>query len=237
MNTKNLIVLVLLAALVFAGCSPKPRVGELKTESHSVPLDNAESVRVEVSAGAAALTISGGADNLLDSDFTYNVAKMKPQVEYKNGVLVVTHADVKGPSSLQGITGYRNEWDLRLNNDVPMTLSVDLGAGSSNLQLAGMSLTGLDITLGAGESTIDLSGDWTRDLLATIETGAASVTLRLPKDVGVRVVVDLGPTAIFASGLTQDGDVYTNDAYGASGVTLNITIQAGIGQINLEVEK
>jgi hypothetical protein len=235
MKTKHWIVLILLVALVFAGCSPSPRVGELKTEAHSVPLDNAKSVRVEVSAGAAALTISGGADNLLDSDFTYNVAEMKPQVEYKNGVLIVKHADVNGPSSLQGITGYRNEWNLHLSNKVPMDLSVDLGAGVSNLQLAGLPLTNLNVTLGAGESTIDLSGDWTHDLLATIETGAAAVTVLLPKDVGVYIQMDSGASVVNAPGLKKDGDVYTNDAYGVSGVTIQITMEAGIGAINLEV--
>jgi hypothetical protein len=51
------------------------------------------------------------------------------------------------------------------------------------------------------------------------------------------VEVGRGPTAIFASGLTQDGSVYTNAAYGTSDVTLNIKMQAGIGQINLEVEE
>jgi len=57
----------------------------------------------------------------------------------------------------------------------------------------------------------------------------------LPKDVGVRVEVAAGVGRIEASGLKQNRNVYTNAAYGASEVTLHITILAGIGQINLEV--
>jgi hypothetical protein len=114
-----------------------------------------------------------------------------------------------------------------------MDLSVEMGAGTSNLQLAGLSLTGLDINLGANESTVDLSGDWAQDLGVSIEAGAASLTVRLPSDIGVRVVVDRGPTVIEASGLTKDGNVYTNAAYGVSDVTLQIDLQAGIGAINL----
>lgn len=118
-----------------------------------------------------------------------------------------------------------------------MDLRVNMGAGDSDLQLADLSLTGLDITLGAGRSTVDLSRNWTSDLDVTIDSGAADLTVRLPKDVGVRVEVDRGPTVIDAPNLSQDGNVYTNDAYGASDVTLQIKMQSGIGQIKLEVEE
>ena len=236
MNTKHhLINIVLLAALLLAGCMPRLRVGELQTESQTVELGDAESVRAEIEFTAGTLDISGGADALLEADFTYNVAKLKPEVEYSDGTLVVQQPDVRGYRTLQDIKDFRNEWDLKFNDEVPMDLRVNMGAGTGNLQLSGMSLTGLDVTLGAGKSTVDLSGDWARDLDATFDSGAAVITLRLPKDVGVRVEVEEGPTAVNAPGLTKDGNVYTNDAYGVSDVTLQIKMQTGIGQINLEV--
>ena len=61
--------------------------------------------------------------------------------------------------------------------------------------------------------------------------------MRLPRDVGARVEVESGPHTIEATGLTQDGDVYTNAAYGVSEVTLQVDLQVGIGQINLECRK
>ncbi len=232
-----LIALVLFAALLLASCGPEARVGALRTESQSVELGDAKSVRVEIDMGAGDLEVTGGADKLLEADFTYNVAKLKPEVRYTDGTLVVRQPDSNGLPVLQGITDYRNEWGLRLSNGVPMDLSVDLGAGASNLKLAGLSLTGLDVSLGAGEYMIDLSGDWARDLAVTINTGAANISLRLPKDVGVRVRVEAGPNTIEATGLTQDGNVYTNAAYGVSGVTMQVDMEAGVGQIELEVEE
>jgi hypothetical protein len=240
MKTNYLLIkIVFLAALLLASCTPKPvlRVGELQTESQSVELGDAKSVSVKIKIGAGDLKVNGGAEKLLGADFTYNVAELKPEVKLTGGTLVIWEPGNEGQIDWRGITDFRNEWSLRLNNDLPMNLSLEMGAGTSDLQLADLSLTGLDILLGAGECTLDLSGDWERDLDVTIETGAAEVTLRLPKGVGVRVEVGRGPTAIFASGLTQDGSVYTNAAYGTSDVTLNIKMQAGIGQINLEVEE
>jgi hypothetical protein len=158
-------------------------------------------------------------------------------VEFTDGTLVVQHPDVRGYRTPQDIKDFRNEWNLRLNNDVPMNLSLEMGAGTSDLQLAGLSLTGLDIILGAGKSTVDLGGDWVRDLNVTINAGAGDVSVRLPRNVGVRVEVEAGVGRINAPGLTKDGNVYTNAAYGVSEVTLHINIEAGIGQINLEVEE
>jgi hypothetical protein len=239
MNTKHLLInIVLLAALLLAGCSSDDvRVGELRTESKSVELGDAKSVDVNITIGAGDLKVTGGAEKLLEADFTYNVAKLKPGVEFTDGTLVVQHPDVRGYRTLQDIKEFRNEWDLRLNNDVPMNLSLEMGAGTSDLQLTGLSLTGLDVMLGAGKSTVDLTGNWTHDLDVTFDTGAANITVRLPRDVGTRVQVEAGPHTIEATGLTRDGGVYTNAAYGVSDATLQITIQAGIGQINLEVEK
>ena len=102
--------------------------------------------------------------------------ELKPEVKYTNGTLVVRQPETEGLPALRGITDFRNEWDLRLNNETPMDLQVDMGAGTSDLQLAGLSLTGLDVSLGASESTIDLSGDWARDLEATIDAGATDIT-------------------------------------------------------------
>ena len=232
-TNRLLIALLLIAALLLAGCAPKARVGALQTESKSVELGDAGSVRVEINMGAGDLELTGGADKLMEADFTYNVAKIKPEVMYTDGTLVVRQPDSDGMPALPGITDFRNEWDLRLNNEVPMDLSVDMGAGTSNLQLAGLSLTGLDINLGASESTVDLTGDWAQDLDVSIDAGAASLTVRLPSDIGDRVKVESGPHTIETTGFTKDGEFYTNAAYGVSDVTLQIDLQAGIGAINL----
>jgi hypothetical protein len=228
--------LVLLAVLL-TGCGPRPRVGELRTESQSVDLGDAEMIHVEINLGAGDLTVAGGAQKLMEADFTYNVDRLKPELNYTEGTLVLRQPENEGLPDLRGITDFRNEWDLHLNNEVPMDLRVEIGAGASELRLRGLSLTGLYITLGAGGSMIDLSGDWAHDLSVVIEAGAGDITVRLPRDVGARVKVDAGVGTIEALGLTKEGNIYTNAAYGVSEVTLQIDMQAGVGQINLDVEE
>jgi hypothetical protein len=238
MNARFLwIALILVGVLLLAFFATKTRVGALRTESQSVDLGDAESVRVEIEFGAGDLDLTGGADKLLEADFAYNVAKLKPEVEYADGTLVVRQPDANGLPNLRDISDFRNEWRLRLSDQVPTDLKVDVGAGTSDLHLAGLSLTRLDVTLGAGKSTIDLSGDWVRDLDVTIDAGAADFSMQLPRDVGARIEVNAGVGPIEAPGLTRDGNVYTNAAYGVSEVTLQVQLKLGIGRINLEVEE
>ncbi len=232
-TNRYLIIMLLVSILLLASCNPALTVGTLQTESQSIQRGDAKSVSVDINFGAGVLDVTGDAKDLLDADFTYNVDKLKPQVEYADGKLIVSQPETTGMPALPGATDFRNEWGLHLGNDVPMDLSVNVGAGTSNLKLSGLSLSGLDITLGAAQGTIDLSGDWAHDLDVTIDAGASNINVLLPKDVGVHVVVDRGPTVIDTQGLMQDGDVYTNAAYGVSDVTLLIDLKAGIGAIDL----
>jgi hypothetical protein len=250
------IVVVLFAA---TGCDSGARVGDLQTKSETVELGGAESVSVEIEMGAGELDVSGGAGELLEATFTYNVDELEPEVTYSDSKLMVQHDDVKeGIGTFFDLDDYRNEWDLRFNENVPMEMSIDMGAGRTDLKLGSLALTRLDINagagdvdldlsgsqsliqldydMGAGRVTLDLTGNWQDDLDATIRGGVGELTLRLPRDVGVRVEVDTGIGSVDASGLTKDGDTYTNDAYGESDVTLRISIDAGVGKINLDVE-
>ena len=232
------LAVVLVVALVFVGsCGTQGQnVGEMQHETRSIQPENAQSVRTHLVMGAGELNVSGGADALMEADFAYNVADWKPKVDYDvsgdTGELSVKQGSGKGVR-LGGDA--RNEWDLRLNDEVPTDLVVSMGAGESDLDLDSLTLTGLDLQMGAGETTVDLTGDYDRDFDASIQGGVGEATVMLPSEVGVRARAEGGLGKINAVGLEKEGDSYVNDAYGDSDVTLDVDVQGGIGQINLKV--
>jgi hypothetical protein len=260
-NSKAVSLLALTVFLMATiGCTGKSiRVGSLRSESESVELGSADSVDVEIIMGAGELDVAGGASDLLEADFTYNVEELEPDVDYKNDKLSVVTPSVEntGVGALWDLDDYRYEWELRLNDEVPMEMDITMGAGRSDLVLGSLSLTRLDLETGAGdvtldltgsasltrlnvdagvgEITVDLTGDWSRDLDADIKAGVGKLTILLPRDVGVRVDVEGGISDTDTRGLNRDGDAYVNDTYGESEVTLRVDIQAGIGDVNLEV--
>jgi hypothetical protein len=208
--------------------------GETRTESKTVALGAAHSVRVSLNMKAGELKVGGGATQLLDADFAYNVREWKPEVTYEvsGGV---GNLDVEQPGSASSTGNTRNDWDVHLNNKAPMEMTVNMGAGRATLTLTGLALSRLELNMGAGETTIDLTGDWKKDLSAQIHGGVGKATIRLPRDVGVHVVARGGLGSINASDFQKQGDAYVNDVYGKSPVTLQIEVEGGVGEIDLEL--
>jgi hypothetical protein len=229
-------LLAMLGAVLIAspGCiiSNGPHVGETHTISRSVPLGQAKSVAVELDMRAGELKVGGGAADLVDADFTYNVDAWKPDVNY-DASGDQAHLTIKQPETHGRGGRTRNEWDIRLNNGISMDLQANMGAGKANLDLAGLNLTRFEVNLGAGETEVNLDGRWAQNLTGSVQGGVGKATLHLPRNVGVKVTAQGGLGAINANGFTKNGDVYTNDAYGKSPVSLDINVQGGVGEIDL----
>jgi uncharacterized protein DUF2154 len=230
-----LLIVVMSGTAVFAGACGVKQVGELQRQSQSVDVEEASSVRADLRMGAGELKLSGGADTLMEGEFSYNVADWKPEVDYEvsgdTGELSVKQDIIAGVP----VGEARNEWDIRFSDEVPTDLSVEMGAGESNLDLDSLTPTGLTLHMGSGKTTVDLTGDYAQDFDASIEGGAGEATVLLPREVGARVSVEGGLGRIDAEGLQKQGNSYVNDAYGGSEVTLEVDIQGGVGQITLEV--
>jgi len=214
----------------------EPQVGKLQRDSKSVDPKNAQSARAQLKLGAGELNVTGGADQLMEADFSYNVSGWKPKVEYdvsgQKGELVVKQGSTEGA----GLSGEaRNEWDIRFNDEVPTALVVQMGAGESDLDLDSLTLTGLDLQMGAGKTTVDLTGDYTQGFDASIEGGVGEATVLLPSEVGVKARAEGGLGNINPVGLKKVGGSYVNDAYGEADVVLNVEVQGGVGEITLKV--
>lgn len=223
-------------ALAAAGCTNfNEPTGPLRTETQTVKLGDAKSVEVKLSMSAGELKIDGSAPNLLDAEFSYNVDRAKPHVDYRvsgtQGTLTVEQPSGSG----SGGHNSHYSWDLHFSNKVPMSISVEQGAGRTELNLASLSLNSLDVQVGAGESLVDLTGDYKHDVVARIHGGVGKATVKLPRDVGVHVIARGGIGAINAHDLMKQGDAYVNDQYGKSPVTVRVEVEGGVGEINLEL--
>jgi hypothetical protein len=216
---------------------PSTRIaGELKSKTERVAADGANSLRAEIKMTQGILQVAGGAADVLEAGFIYDDADWKqPEVEYTvdaaaQGNLVVEQRATGRLAMRQG----RSEWDIRLNQDLPIDLVVKFGAGKADLQLSGLNLSQLKVESGVGELAVDLSGEWQRSLQATVKAGIGDTVLRLPNHVGVRVQSTVSLGSIRPHELAWDGQAYTNALYGHSPVTLDIVVSGGVGKLNLE---
>ncbi|HWQ19380.1 MAG TPA: toast rack family protein [Methanotrichaceae archaeon] len=229
-------VLFIASLLTFSGCVNREEVGDLQNVQKTVPLGDAKSVDAIIAMGIGKLSISGGSSNLMDGEFIYNVPSWKPEISYSvaSGVGNLTVRQPSNQSVPEGSTRY--EWNLRLNQNVPMNLWVSGGTGDTRLQLGGMSLTGLNIDSGTGNLVVDLSGDWKKSLNVNIKSGIGKLDITLPRDVGALVEVSNAIGTIqYDSGLMQNGNTYFNSAYGKANVTLSIQTETGLGTTNIRL--
>ena len=240
-RTVVLFVAAVAAVVLAVACGAAPQrveVGELRTERRSVEVENAESVKVNLRLAVGELDVGGAAEDprLMEADFAYNVAAWEPGVDYEvvgdSGELSVQQRGLDEGIPTRDV---RNEWDLRLNDRVPVDLTVQMGGGVGNLDLDNLALVGLNLDVGAGSTRVDLSGDWGRDLSAVVRGGAGQVTVLLPSRMGARVEAGTRLGRVDAEGLRKEGGTYVNDAYGDSDATLKVEVTGGVGQINLEV--
>jgi hypothetical protein len=205
----------------------------------TVERQGAQTVHASIMMPAGDLRMSGGSSHLLETDFRYREAEGAPEVEYSvagsTGELNIRQENASHTHVRWGHT--RNDWVLKLSNEVPLELNVHMGAGQGQLKLRDVPVTRLEINMGAGQLDLDLTGDRKQDLRAVIHGGVGQATIRLPKEVGVRATAHGGIGSVNVSGLRHDGDEYVNDAFGKSKVTIELDVQGGIGQITLEVAR
>jgi hypothetical protein len=223
---------LLAGALYLTGCSIE-RTGPTQHESQTVDRDSSELVRVNLDMGAGTLRIAGGTDKLAAADFHYNVPSWKPEVRYSStgsqGTLTIGQPG--HGSSSRGHT--ENEWDVRLNQEVPLEVEAHLGAGEAHLELGALTLRKVDVEMGAGQLDLDLRGTPTASYEVRVQGGVGEATIRVPSSVGVDANVTGGLGEVSATGLHHEGSRYFNDALAGSKVAIHLDVQGGVGSIRL----
>ncbi|WP_088070884.1 toast rack family protein [Gottfriedia luciferensis] len=210
----------------------------VKNELISIKKDKAKKLHVDLNLGAGEMTVSKGAKNWIDGSIDYN-RKLEPTVSYS---LKDTTGEVKIDQSKKHfpnfkIGKFKNEWDLKLTNKVPLDLDVNTGASKTNLDLRGLKLKKLNIETGVGELNVNLSGNWKNSFDVNIESGVGKTTIILPSNVGVKVKTSKGIGKANVVDLISKGNgVYVNKAYEDSKVKVTINMELGVGEVNLKVD-
>lgn len=121
-------------------------------------------------------------------------------------------------------------------NHVEMS-SFTFSTGGSSVVLKGLANANFEqmtFDSGAGDYTLSFDGDLRRDASVTIESGVSTVNIIVPEGVNAQTTFVGGLTAInIEGGWEQNGEVYTHSG---SGPTIDITVEMGIGTLNLKTE-
>jgi formylmethanofuran dehydrogenase subunit C len=219
-----LVLALACAGLVFtAGCV---RAGETMQESRTIARGNAQEVVARLEMDSGDLVVEGGAEELMEADFRYNVDRWEPEVDYRldgtTGRLTVTQPGA-GPFAWI-VGGTTNAWYVRFSDEVPIAVRVDVSSVPVNadfseldlvafetdvdsgdtlaiLDQAHPSLEDVDLDSSSGEVDLQLTGEYERLANVDVRTSSGDVVIDLrgtwDSDTRVRVRVSSGDVTVF----------------------------------------
>jgi hypothetical protein len=220
--------------LLLAGCEvTTEHAGPSQYDSAAFERGSAEELHVDLRMGAGDLKIGTGTHKLAQAYFSYNSADEKPEAHFDAGrsaTLTITqpesHRHVRVAASKYG-------WDVRLAEDIPLSLRVTFGAGNAQLDLGSLWLRDVTVEMGVGELEMDLRGQPKHDYNVSIHGGVGEATVRFPGNVGVSADASGGIGNIEARNLRGSHGHWVNEAFDHSPVHIHVNVEGGIGNIRL----
>jgi predicted membrane protein len=199
----------------------------------AIPRENAAWARVKFDHGAGRLNIHGGAG---DTDALSGV--FGTEVDHRSK-LDGDRLDIRLRNSHQFWAWYPGQsldWDVSLNKEILYNLKIDSGASATVLDLTDLKVTNLEVDTGASSTEVSLPAN-AGTTLVDIDSGAASVKVSVPAGVGARIRVKSGVASVNVDTnrfRRIDNGQYQSDEYDTSANRADITIDAGVGTIEVK---
>jgi len=116
------------------------------------------------------------------------------------------------------------------NPEVCQSVKFEVGAARFEvIGIGNLNTRRLEVSGGVGEVVLDFTGDWRQDLLAQVHMGLGSLTLRVPRGLGLRVEKQGVLSGFDSEGLTKRGNVYYSENYQGAERKLGVNLEAAFG--------
>jgi len=235
-NNMSLMQLFWPLALIFAGGWVLVGVlfrGNVETENASIDLQDANNAYLKISHGAGELKVHSGASineiahgtfvGGLEHKATRNgdrlEVRMRPAKDFMDFPFFGSHSQL--------------DWDVALNAEIPIALTLSLGANKSVLDLHELNITDLKLETGASDTRLTLPARGR--VRADLDLGAASLEVAIPGSLSARIRASLGAAdmQIDESRFPRNGSYYQSPDYDSAADSVDITIDAGAASIKI----
>lgn len=223
------VALILVGSWIILGVYWTPAPSE--EETFLIPLNTAKSARFKFSHGAGQIEITGGAPT--GQAMVGSSAVAMNQENWVEGDRLEVKVEA-GPSFLPVLGPAQGVWRFRLTQEIPLTLIVEAGASSVNLDLQGVRASRVELKTGASSSNVTVPARGIS--LLDVEAGAASVNVRVPAATAARIRVEEGVNSVHVDTNRfprLDSGFYQSSGYETAADRAEINIEAGLGSVNV----
>jgi hypothetical protein len=214
------------------------RVGSVVPQTGSVvrELGDIREAQADISFGGGRLEVGSlpaSSKELVLVDYQVEVPGRAPKIDLEaqegRGVLRITGQDSMriGPGSTI------DRWELRLSRRIPLDLTLRLGATEGRIDLSDLRVRSLELDVGASSVTVRFPRE-AGATQATVRAGAASLTLEIPPEVGVRVTSEAGLASVEVSPrFSQTGNTYITANYQTAFNRLDLELKTGASSVTI----
>jgi hypothetical protein len=232
-NVKRIrfLIILILSIWMISGCTPTQPI---QTDTLSIELEPVELLRVNLNLQQGVLLLNGDTQELLAADFAYRPDVQKPEIDYRaddeSGNLSIRQPVM----SAFGIRNRRGDWTIRLNPDIPLYLSANIGAGFHTIRASHLNLVNLELDLSTGSiTTLDLTGYWeTPPTVVIAGRGGGVLNLQLPQGMGVQVISPASIRNMDRGSMVLSEGGYQNPLYTNHPNDMEIQLQGSFGEVN-----
>ncbi len=224
------LALILVGGWIILNVYWRPAPSEVET--FSIPLGGAKSARIKFAHGAGQIEIGGGAPS--GQALVGSTAAGMNRESRLDGDRLEVKVDA-GPSFVPFVGPSEGVWRFQLTQEIPLTLIVEAGASSLNIDLKDVLATRLELKTGASSSNVVMPARGAA--LLDVEAGAASVNIRVPAATAARIRVKEGVTSINVDTNRfprLDSDLYQSPGFDTAADRAEINIESGLGSVSVK---
>lgn len=205
---------------------------EVYTNSWSIEKEITRA-RIVLDTSAANIIISSEhGDKLLASNVTSRNGE--PMLSYKSD-RKVANFDFESHSFSGFGRSNSEEWDLKLNKNIPWDITIESGASNAKIDLREIKLGSLDMDTGAGNVILFL-GDNSGYSNVYLDAGAGNIELIVPESVGIKAnfSTGIGKKELGNRKWFAEGDIMISENYASAKTKIDLTVSAGVGKLEIK---
>lgn len=235
-RSSTILILVALVALMSACAWQQNATIPVTHQTIGQPAERASRAAISIAAGRGRLQIDAleQSDKLIAGEVVYDARNRLEQQFGLNGDIATFTLRERddGRNLLVGGSDAQLRWDLQLNRELPLHLTVDTGIGENVLDLAELQVTGLSLHTGVGNTSLTLPRQG--HVMVDVTGGIGNLTITVPRGVAARIDAgsDLGNVRV-PGDYTIRGGVYSSPDFASAANRVDLQASKGIGSITV----
>jgi len=155
----------------------------------------------------------------------------KPDQEYSEEESTASYSlEMDFPTFYPNMT----QWELGITSEIPISLTVDNGAGELFLALEGLALETLQVEQGVGDIVIRLPEEMEGDV--SVDQAVGRTQILVPADAGIRIHFQKALSRLdVPEGYRLQGNTYTSPGFAGEQKTITIHVEQAVGIIKVQI--